>query len=179
MDESFLNSVFDINSDRIIICCDNLFGSVGCHVFSHEKIDKFHYIMHSILRLDKNIKVLLGIHEHVIDELSSNHLLILQEYKAIVELDISQSEALLIYIVQKERSNMKQDYMPFDDFLEVIENRSAFSGTPFQTLMISSSPVVFGTKAFCNQPFQQLTEHFTKLYHCDKEMFCSLFISCV
>lgn len=62
----------------------------------------------------------------------------------------------------------------------MIENRSAIVGPPFQTLMITVAPRVFGTKAFCNQPFQHLTEHFSKRYYRDKEMFYSLlYVMCV
>lgn len=181
MNESFFNNVIESNTDKIMICCDNLFGSFGCQQFSDIMIDKFHLDMRTILNSKNNIKVLLGIHEHVIDEISSKHSLVSQDYNVCVELDnLSQSEALLIYMMQQEKSYIKQEYIPFDDFLEVIEYRSSIVGTPFQMLMISADPGVFGTKAFCNQPFQQLTEQFTKLYRRHEEKFYSLFyIMCV
>lgn len=182
MDESFFNNVIESNTDKIVICCDNLFGSFGCQVFSDKMFDNFHYFMHSIHKFEsKNIKVLLGIHEHVIEEISSKHSLVSKDYNAFVEMNsLSQSEALLIYIKQQENSNVKQEYIPFEDFLELNENRSANVGAPFQTLMISAAPDVFGTKTFCNQPFQLLTEHFSELLYRNEEMFFSLlYVMCV
>lgn len=181
MNDSFFNSVMESNTDKIMICCDNLFGSFGCQQFSDIMIDKFHLDMRTIINSENDIKVLLGIHEHVIEEISSKHSLVSQDYNAFVNLDsLSQSEALLIYMMQQEKSNIKQKNIPFDDFLELIENRSAIVGTPFQTLMISASPDDFGTKAFCNQPFQFLTERFSKLLDRNKEMFLSLlYVMCV
>lgn len=180
MDESFYDNVIKNKTDKIMICCDNLFGPFGCQVFSDKMFDNFHYFMR-LIHKSENIKVLLGIHEHVIEEISSKNSLVSQDYNAFVEMDsLSQSEALLIYIKQQEKANIKQEYIPFNDILELIENRSAAVGTPFQTLMISASPDVFGTKAFCNQPFQHLTEHFSKLLYRNEEMFFSLlYVMCV
>lgn len=175
IDESFFNNVIESNTDNIFICCDNLFGSFGCQVFSDEMFNNFHYFMHSIHKSENNIKVLLGIHEHVIEEISSKHSFVSQDYNAFVEMDsLSQSEALLINIMQQEKSNSNQKYIPFEDFLELNKNRSAIVGAPFKTLMISAAPDVFGTRAFCNQPFQLLTEHFSELSYDNGEMFFSL-----
>lgn len=181
MDESFFNNVIESKTEKIMICCDNLFGSFGCQVFSEKMFNNFHYYMREILKSENNIKVLLGIHEHVIEEISSKHSLVSKDYSVFVDLDsLSQSEALFICMMQQEKSKIEQENIPFDDFRELIENRSAIMGTPFQTLMISTSPDAFGTKEFRNQPFKLLIEHFTKLYHRDKEMFYSLlYISCV
>lgn len=181
MDESFFNNVMKSNTDKIMICCDNLFGPFGCQVFFDEMFDNFHYFMHSIHKSENNIKVLLGIHEHVLEEISSKNSLVSKDYNAFVEMNsLSQSEALLIYIKQQEKSNVKQEYIPFEDFLELNENRSANVGAPFQTLMISAAPDVFGTKTFCNQPFQLLTEHFSELLYRNEEMFFSLlYVMCV
>lgn len=182
MDESFFNNVMESNTEKIVICCDNLFGSFGCQVFSDEMFDNFHYFMYSIHKSAKNIKVLLGIHEHVIEEISSKHSLVSKDYNnAFVEMDsLSLSEALLIYIKQQENSNIKQENIPFEYFLELNKNRSANVGAPFQTLMISAAPDVFGTKAFCKQPFQLLTEHFSEIMYRNEEMFFSLlYVMCV
>lgn len=179
IDLPFLNRVID--RDKIIICCDNLFGSFGCHMFSENMLERFHFLMRMILNHENNFKVLLGIHEHVIEEMPSKYSLLSQDYTVFVDLDsLSQSEALLICMMQQNKSKIEQENIPFDDFLELIENRSAIVGTPFQTMMISASPVVFGTKEFCNLPLKLLIEHFTKLYYSDKEMFYSLlYITCV
>lgn len=181
MDESFFDYVIENNTDKIMICCDNVFGSFGCQVFSDEMFDNFHYFMHSIHKTENNIKMLLGIHEHVMEEISSKHSLVSQDYNTSVEMDsLSQSEALLIYIKQQENSNIKQEYIPFEDFLELNRNRSANVGAPFLTLMISAAPDVFGTRAFCNQPLQLLEEHFSEHLFDSKDMFFSLlYVMCV
>lgn len=181
MDESLFNNVIESNTDKNFICCDNLFGSFGCQVFSDKMLDAFHYFMHSIHKSEKNTKVLLGIHEHVIEEISSKQSLVSQDYNTFVEMDsLSQSEAIIIYILQQEKSNIKQENIPFEDCLELNRNRSANVGAPFQTLMISAAPDVFGTRAFCNQPFQLLTEHFSELLYDNEEMFFSLlYVMCV
>ncbi|XP_052712646.1 uncharacterized protein LOC128186792 [Crassostrea angulata] len=181
IDESFFNNVIESNTDKIIICCDNLFGSFGCQVFSDKMFDNFHLFMHSIHKSENHIKVLLGIHEHVIEEISSKHSLVSQDYNAFVEMDsLSQSEALLIYMMQQEKSTINPKYIPFEDFLELNKNRSDNVGAPFQTLMISAAPDVFGTRAFCNQPFQLLREHFYKILCDNEEIFFSLlYVMCV
>lgn len=181
MDESFFNHVMESNTDKIMICCDNLFGSFGCQVFSDEMLHNFHFFMHSIYKGENNIKMLLGIHEHVIEEISSKYSLVSQDYNAFVDMDsLSQSEALLIYIKQQGKSDIKQEYIPFEDFLELNKNRSANVGAPFQTLMISAAPDVFGTRAFCKQPFQLLTEHFSELLKDNEEKFYALlYVMCV
>ncbi|XP_052714945.1 uncharacterized protein LOC128188130 [Crassostrea angulata] len=181
IDEFFFDNVIEKKTDEIMICCDNLLGSFGCQVFSDEMFDKFHYFMHSIHKSENNIKMLLGIHEHVIEEISSKHSLVSQDYNALVDMDsLSQSEALLIYIKQQENTNVKQQYIPFEDFLELNKNRSANIGAPFQTLMISVAPNIFSTRSFCDKPFQLLTENFSELLYDNEAMFFSLlYVMCV
>lgn len=181
VNESCYNRLLERNSENIVICCDNLFGSFGCQVFSAEMFTSFKYYIHSLLTKKTNIKVLLAVHEHVFDEISPNHFSFSQKFHVVVEMNnLSTTEALLIYKMQQKKSDIEQESIPFDTFMKLYENKSPVVGSPFQTLMISANPGVFGTEAFCNQPFQHLTEQFTDLYYRNEEIFYSfLYIMCV
>lgn len=181
IDESCTERLHNYDLDKTVICVDNLFGVFGCQVFYDEMFNKFKLFMREIVRWNKPPIVLLGIHQHVFDEIPPEHYPFPKDDSLFIDLKIiSQSEALQIYKLQREMNKSKQDNISVEDFLKLIEHRSSEVGTPFQTLMISAAPDVFGTKRFCNQPFQTLTEHFSYLYNTEREMFCSLFyIMCV
>lgn len=180
-DESCTERLRHCDLDKTVICVDNLFGVYGCQVFFDEMFNKFQQFMREIVCSNKTPIVLLGIHQHVLDEISSEHYPFPKDDSFFIDLnEMSQSEALQIYKLQQEKNKSKQGDILVEDFLELIKQRSKEVGTPFQTLMISVAPGAFGNKWFCSQPFQSLTEHFSNLYNTERELFCSLFyIMCV
>lgn len=175
-DESCTERLRHCDLDKTVICVDNLFGVYGCQVFFDEMFNKFKQFMREIVCWNKTPIVLLGIHQHVFDEISPEHYPFPKDDSLFIDFNkMSQSEALQIYKLQQEKNKSKQGNISVEDFLKLTEQRSSEVGTPFQTLMISAAPDVFGTKRFCNQPFQTLTEHFSYLYNTEREMLCSLF----
>lgn len=185
MEESFDKScnerLLHCDLDKTVICIDNLFGVFGCQVFFDKMFDTFKKFVREIVHWNKTPIVLLGIHQHVFDEIPPEHYPFPKDDSLFIDLkNMSQSEALQIYKLQQEKHKSKQGSISVEDFLKLTEQRSSEVGTPFQTLMISAAPNVFGNKRFCNQPFQALNEHFNSLYNTEREMFCSLFyIMCV
>lgn len=181
-DESCIERLPIHGIEKTVICIDNLFGVFGCQVFVNDLFNKFKRFMREIVNWGKQPIVLLGIHQHVFEDISPENNPFPKDKSLFIDLDaMSQSEALQIYKLQQENNKRKQDDISVKDFLRLIEQRSSEVGTPFQTLMISAAPDVFGTKWFCSrQPFQTLTEHFSNLYNNERELFCSLlYIMCV
>lgn len=180
-DESCIERIPKHVREKTVICVDNLFGVFGCQVFVNDLFNKFKRFMREIVNWGKQPIVLLGIHQHVFEDISPENNPFPKDKSFFIDLDkMSQSEALQIYKLHQENNKSKQGDISVEDFLRLIEQRSSEVGTPFQTLMMSAAPDVFGNKWFCNQPFQTLTEHFSCLYNTEREMFCSLFyIMCV
>lgn len=186
MEESFDESCIERLSkqhviEKTVICIDNLFGVFGCQVFVKDMFKKFNWFMREIVSWGKKPIVLLGIHQHVFEDISGENNPFPKDDTLFIDFDkMSQSEALQIYKLQQENNQSKKSDISVEVFLRLIDQRSSEVGTPFQTLMISASPDVFGTKQFCSQPFQRLTEHFNNLYNNKRELFYSLFyIMCV
>eukprot|EP00105_Crassostrea_gigas_P011173 XP_011426729.1 PREDICTED: uncharacterized protein LOC105327802 isoform X1 [Crassostrea gigas] len=181
LDESCIERLPIHGIEKTVICIDNLFGVFGCQVFVNDLFNKFKRFMRKIVNRGKQPMVLLGIHQHVFEDISPENNPFPKDESLFIDLNkISQSEALQIYKLQQKNNKSKQGDISVEDFLRLIEQRSSEVGTPFQTLMISAAPGVFGNKWFCSQPFQTLTEHFNCLYNTERELFCSLFyIMCV
>lgn len=181
LDESCIERLPIHGIEKTVICIDNLFGVFGCQVFVNDLFNKFKRFMRKIVNRGKQPIVLLGIHQHVFEDISPENNPFPKDESLFIDLNkISQSEALQIYKLQQKNNKSKQGDISVEDFLRLIEQRSSEVGTPFQTLMISAAPGVFGNKWFCSQPFQTMTEHFNCLYNTEREMFCSLFyIMCV
>ncbi|XP_062616237.1 uncharacterized protein LOC134277945 [Saccostrea cucullata] len=172
-----------LTARKTVLFCDNLFGTFGCQVFSKQVFRDFEYVIRTLLNQDKNkLKILLGIHVHVLDEIKSIGCgSAFQDKSRIIELDnLSKSEILHIYQLQQERSHRNQKRTTYKDVLDILEYSSDSIGKPFQTLMITTLPSEMERKAICNQPLEQLIDHFKKLFYRDSDAFFSLvFIMCV
>lgn len=180
IDESCINRL--LKSNRTLLCCDNYCGSFGCQIFSQEVLTWNDLNIWKILG-QNDLKVLIGIHEHVYEEIISNirseHFL--QETKFYVDLDnLSESELMWIYKSQEEKRTVKQNPISYMALSTITKRTSGLVGIPFQTMMMCALPDTFFNKAFCNEPFQILTEHFKKLSYQNKKKFQSLwYIMCV
>ena len=128
------------------------------------------------------IKVLIGIHKHVYDEINSTigHQCFPQNSNSFVDLEkLSESELLWIYKTQEEKGTTKQETKSYEDLLTMTKRRSGLVGIPFQTMMMHALPDICFSKAFCNDPFLIIAEHFKKLSNQNKAKFESfLYIMC-
>nr|XP_022342853.1 uncharacterized protein LOC111136344 isoform X2 [Crassostrea virginica] len=184
MDEFIDESCIDraLKSNKTILYCDNYCGSFGCQMFSQEVLARNERTIEAILSSEREIRVLIGIHNHVYDEINStiSHRCFLQHTNSLVDLDsLSESELLWIYKTQEEKGTTKQETKSYEDLLAITKRRSGLVGIPFQTMMMHALPDIFFSKAFCNDPFQIITEHFKMLSRQDKRKFDSfLYIMC-
>ncbi|XP_078338928.1 uncharacterized protein LOC111136345 [Crassostrea virginica] len=182
IDDSCIDRVKVPNSNRTILCCDNYCGSFGCHMFSQDVLARNERTIGELFSCGKVIKVLIGIHNHVYDEINSTigHQCFLQNNNSFVDLDkLSESELLWIYKTQEERDTTKQETKSYEDLLTMTKRRSGLVGVPFQTMMMHALPDICFSESFCNDPFQIITEHFKMLSRQDKQKFDSLlYIMC-
>lgn len=180
IDESCIDRA--LKSNKIVLCCDNYCGSFGCHMFSQDVLARNERIIGELFSCGKVFKVLIGIHNHVYDEINSTigHQCFLQNSNSFVNLDkLSESELLWIYKTQEERDTTKQETKSYKDLLTMTKRRSGLVGIPFQTMMMHALPDICFSEAFCNDPFQIITEHFKMLSRQDKRKFDSfLYIMC-
>nr|XP_022344776.1 uncharacterized protein LOC111137568 isoform X2 [Crassostrea virginica] len=171
IDDSCIDRVTTLNSERTILCCDNYCGSFGCHMFSQANLARNESTIMTLFSCGKVIKVLIGIHKHVYDEIESSigHRCFQQHTNSFVDLDsLSESELLWIYKTQEEKGTKKQEPKSYEDLLTMTNRRSGLVGIPFQTMMMYALPDICFSKAFCNDPFQMIIEHFKKLTQKDK-----------
>ena len=184
MDEFIDESCIDraLKSNKTVLCCDNYCGSFGCHMFSQEVLSRNERTIEAILSSEREIRVLIGIHNHVYDEINSiiRHRCFLRHTNSLIDLEkLSESELLWIYKTQGEKCTTKQETKSYEDLLAMTKRRSDFVGIPFQTMMMHALPDICFSKAFCNDPFQIITEHFKMLSRQDKRKFDSfLYIMC-
>ena len=180
IDESCIDRA--LKSNKTVLSCDNYCGSFGCQMFSQEVLDRNERTIEAILSSEREIRVLIVIHNHIYDEINSTigHRCFLQYTNSVVDLDsLSKSELLWIYKTQEDKCTTKQRPKSYEDLLAMTTRRSELVGIPFQTMMMHALPDICFSKAFCNDPFQIMTEHFKMLSHQDKGKFDSfLYIMC-
>ena len=180
IDESCIDRA--LKSNKTVLYCDNYCGSFGCQMFSKEVLARNERTIEAILSSERGIRVLIGIHNHVYDEINStiSHRCFLQQTNSLVDLDsLSESELLWIYKTQEEKGTKKQETKSYEDLLAITTRRSDMVGIPFQTMMMHALPDICFSEAFCNNPFQIITEHFKMLSRQDKRKFDSfLYIMC-
>ncbi|XP_062592442.1 uncharacterized protein LOC134253874 [Saccostrea cucullata] len=124
-----------LTTRKTVLFCDNLFGTFGCQVFSKQVFRDFEYVIRTLLNQDKNkLKILLGIHVHVLDEINRIGCgSTLQDKSRIIELDnLSKSEILHIYQLQQRSSNCNQLPTSYTDVLDFLEYSSDSIGKPFR-----------------------------------------------
>lgn len=77
MEESFDEFYIDRIQKHVIvktvICFDNLYGVFGCQVLVNDLLNKFKRFMREIVNWEKQPIVLVGIHQHVFEDISSEN----------------------------------------------------------------------------------------------------------
>lgn len=69
-DEFYIERIPKHVIEKTVICVDNLFGVFGCQVFVNDLFNKFKRFMREIVNWGKQLIVLLGIHQHVFEDIS-------------------------------------------------------------------------------------------------------------
>ena len=158
--------------EKTIVFCDNLFGRYGCHTFSKQDILSIENCLESIENESTgNTKVVVGIHQHVFEEIKKTCTLnFLQNKNATVDMDkLSRAETLLIFKMQKKEGHCKVDpecwfgKIEFSSVLTKLSQSPGLVGSPFLSLMYCHHHELFSEDEFTKNPVQSLMKHFQKM----------------
>lgn len=168
-----------------VLLYDNLFGRFGNSVFSQDEIDRTENVLKAV---GGDIKVVIGIHTHVYDEVKKFFRLdFLSQKNITVEMDkLSDAEALLIFKEQHRMGHCKVDSdclfrsVGFQSVLEMLSKNQGQIGGPFLSLMYCNQHELFFDKAFSHNPVQTLVQHLLKVKQESPILFnCLVYLMCV
>ncbi|XP_061196637.1 uncharacterized protein LOC133204911 [Saccostrea echinata] len=188
MEESLLPLEENLKDETIVIC-DNLFGRYGCNTFSSNKISSIENLLEKMCEKSRNIKVAVGIHQHVFDEVRRNaNLKLLQNKNITADLvKLTKSELLLILKEQQKEGHCKTDpscWFKGVDLTFVIDKfkeNQGHIGSPFLSLMYCHLHDLFSDEAFTKNPLQSLTQRFQKMRNDSSsiEYYSLVYLMCV
>ena len=159
-------------TEKTIVFCDNLFGRYGCHTFSKQDILSIENCLENIENESTgNTKVVVGIHQHVFEEIKKTCTLnFLQNKNATIDMDkLSRAETLLIFKMQKKEGHCKVDpecwfgKVEFSSVLTKLSLSPGNVGSPFLSLMYCHHHELFSDDDFTKNPVQSLMTHFQKM----------------
>nr|XP_022344027.1 uncharacterized protein LOC111137072 isoform X3 [Crassostrea virginica] len=176
-------------TEKTIVFCDNLFGRYGCRTFSKQDILSIENCLGSIENEPtENTKVVIGIHQHVYEEVSKTHTLsFLQNKNSVIDMDkLNEAEKLLILKEQQKEGHCKADSTCW---FRTVESSSVLSklskapgnvGSPFLSLMYCHHHELFSDDDFTKNPVQSLMKHFQKMRMDSRtDYFCLVYLMVV
>lgn len=151
-----------------ILLCDNLFGKFGSSVFSQDAVDKTEKVLKKIERSKLKIKVVIGVHAHVFDEVKTNlELNFLLKKNITVEMNnLSEAEKLLIFKEQLRKghcemgSNCWFKTVGFQSVLDKLSQNQGTIGGPFLSLMYCINHELFSDESFSVDPVHTMVKFF-------------------
>lgn len=174
-----------IQEKPTILLYDNFFGRFGNSVLSQGEIDRTEKVLKAV---GEDIKVVIGIHSHVYDEVKQTFRLdFLSQKNITVEMDkLSDAETLLIFKEQRRIDHCKVDSeclfrsVGFQSVLDMLSENQGHIGGPFLSLMYCNQHELFFDKAFSHNPVQTLVQHFLKVKQESPLLYNSLvYLMCV
>ncbi|XP_065934555.1 uncharacterized protein [Magallana gigas] len=172
-----------------IILCDNLFGQFGNCVFSQTDVEKNEKTLGAIEGAGDNIKVVIGIHTHVFDEVNKSlKLYLINKKNIIVDMDkLSEAESLFIFkeqVKQGHCSKMDSDCwfktVGFQSVLDKLSKNQGHIGGPFLSLMYCNQHELFSDESFSVNPVQTLIQYFHRIRQDSPTLFhCLVYLMCV
>ncbi|XP_056016113.1 uncharacterized protein LOC125682114 isoform X2 [Ostrea edulis] len=179
----------EIHDEKTLVVCDNMFGRFGCNTFSSKQISKIENLLEKMSENQEgSIKVVVGIHQHVFDEVKKNNQWkFLQNKNNTVELDKqSEAETLLIFKEQQKRGHCHKNpncWFRNIDFASVSAKLSLSQGhigSPFLSWMYCCHHELFSEDAFSKAPLENLSSRFQKMKTDSSELYYTLvYIMCV
>ncbi|XP_061197595.1 uncharacterized protein LOC133205743 [Saccostrea echinata] len=173
------NELMENEIKNTVLCCDNLFGTFNCNVFSLETVTGFeHVIQKQREKCKGHLKVLLGIHQHVYDAALKFGRVRIMDTKNLIDIDhLDKAEVLLIW-----KDLKKEDHCVRDPscWFKNIEFTSVFSklllnqglvGNPILMLMYCQHHDFFTNEEFTKSPVTTLVNHFKRMREENKELF--------
>lgn len=168
-----------------VLLYDNFFGRFGKSVLSQGEIDRTEKVLKAV---GGNIKVIIGIHTHVYEEVKKTFRLdFLSQKNITVEMDnISDAETLLIFKEQRRIGHCKLDSeclfrsVGFQSVLDILSKNQGHIGGPFLSLMYCNQHELFFDKAFSHNPVHTLVQHFLKVKQDSPILYnCLVYLMCV
>uniref|UniRef100_A0A8W8JTH5 DZIP3-like HEPN domain-containing protein n=1 Tax=Magallana gigas TaxID=29159 RepID=A0A8W8JTH5_MAGGI len=174
-----------IQEKPTILLYDNFFGRFGNRVLSQGEIDRTEKVLKAV---GGNIKVVIGIHSHVYEEVKKTFRLdFLSQKNITVEMDkLSDAETLLIFKEQRRIGHCKVDSerlfrsFGFQSVLDMLSKNQGQIGGPFLSLMYCNQHEFFLVDAFSHNPVQTLVQHFLKVKQESPILYnCLVYLMCV
>ncbi|XP_062595995.1 uncharacterized protein LOC134257386 [Saccostrea cucullata] len=173
------NELIENEINNVFLCCDNLFGTFNCNVFSLETITGFeHVIKKQRERCKGHLKVLFGIHQHVYDAVLKLGKVHIMDTKHLIDIDhLDKAEMLMIWKeLKKEGHCVRDPSCTYKDigFSSVLSNLSlsqGLVGNPFLMLMYCQHHDFFPSEEFTKSPMTTLVNHFERMKEEKKELF--------
>lgn len=168
-----------------VLLLDNFFGRFGNSVFSQGEIDRTEKVLKAV---GEHIKVVIGIHTHVYEEVKKTlRLDFLSQKNITVEMDkLSDAETLLIFKEQRRMGHCKEDSerlfrsVGFQSVLDMLSKNQGHIGGPFLSLMYCNQHELFFDKTFSHNPVQTLVQHFLKVKQDSPILYnCLVYLMCV
>lgn len=171
-----------------ILLCDNLFGKFGSNVFSQDAVDKTEKVLEKIEWSKLKIKIVIGIHTHVFDEVKTKLELnfLLKENITVEMNNLSHAETLLIFKEQLKKGHCEMDSncwfktIGFQSVLDKLSKNQGHIGGPFLSLMYCNHHAFFSEEAFSFNPVQTLLQHFQRMKQDTLSLYsCLVYLMCV
>lgn len=185
----FQNIKEEISKDKpTILLCDNFFGRFGSNVFSQADIDEVEEVLRTVESSKENIKIAIGIHTHIYEEIKKYlNRSFLEQKNITIEMDkLSAAETLLIFKEQLKRGHCKMNpncwFKPvgFESILDKLSKNQGHIGSPFLSLMYCKQHELFSDKAFSVNPVTTLMQHFKRIRQEDSTLYkCLVYLMCV
>nr|XP_034338180.1 uncharacterized protein LOC105324417 [Crassostrea gigas]XP_034338181.1 uncharacterized protein LOC105324417 [Crassostrea gigas] len=172
-----------------ILLCDNLFGQFGSCVFSQTDVEKNEKTLGAIEGAGDNIKVVIGIHTHVYDEVNKSlKLNFINKKNITVDMDkLSEAESLLIFKEQLKQGHCSKldpncwfKSVGFQSVLDRLSKNQGQIGNPFLSLMYCNQHELFSDEAFSVNPVQTMVQYIEKMKHDSFVTYdCLVYLMCV
>lgn len=185
----FPNINGEISKDKpTILLCDNFFGRFGSNVFSQANINQIEEDLRKVESSKDNIKIAIGIHTHIYEEINRKlNLSFLQQKNITIEMDkLSAAETLLIFKEQLKRGHCKMDptcwfkTVGFESVLDKLSKNQGHIGSPFLSLMYCKQHELFSDQAFSDNPVKTLMQHFQRIRQEAPTLYkCLVYLMCV
>nr|XP_034339450.1 uncharacterized protein LOC105341280 isoform X7 [Crassostrea gigas] len=185
VESEILQEVISANGPTILLC-DNLFGQFGSCVFSQTDVEKTEKTLGAIEGAGDNIKVVIGIHTHVYDEVNKSlKLNFINKKNITVDMDkLSEAESLLIFKEQLKQGHCSEmdpncwfKAVGFQSVLDRLSKNQGQIGSPFLSLMYCNQHELFSDEAFSVNPVHTMMQYIEKMKHDSFE--CLVYLMCV
>ncbi|XP_061197593.1 uncharacterized protein LOC133205741 [Saccostrea echinata] len=164
------NDVFVRENEKILLCCDNFFGTFDRCAYSATS-EIINFLNHREKDDGGQLKILLAIHDHVYDELQKNTSInILQNKRAVVDLnEITNAEQMLIFKEQRKNGHCTIDpkcwfrRVDFESLKNALKRNSGLIGDPALTLLYCNHHDIFAKKEATLNPLKTLCSLFQNI----------------